>query len=90
MLKVHLTKSTKMDDYFGLIFQAVKADKDSSRIVSFIRRLLQMTFINESSFAAASLLVINEIFKIKKDVKYQIFTFAKQEETAKPALVANV
>lgn len=85
-----MTKSTKMDDYFGLIFQAVKADKDSSRIVSFIRRLLQMTFINESSFAAASLLVINEIFKIKKDVKYQIFTFAKQEETAKPALVANV
>lgn len=40
VLKVHMLKVTKMDDYFALIFKALKRDKDVDRVVSFIRRLL--------------------------------------------------
>ena len=40
VLKVQLTKSTKMDEYFGLIFRAMKADRNVPRVVSFLKRLL--------------------------------------------------
>ena len=40
VLKVHMLKANKMDDYFALIFKAVKHDQDVPRVVAFIRRLL--------------------------------------------------
>jgi len=35
-----MTKTAMMDEYFGLIFRAMKLDKDIPRVVAFIRRLL--------------------------------------------------
>ena len=35
-----------------------------------------MSFINESNFVAASLLVISEIFKVRSDVRLEIFRFS--------------
>jgi ribosome biogenesis protein MAK21 len=40
VLKVHLQKAGRMDEYFGLVFRAMKSDKNVSRVVAFIRRLL--------------------------------------------------
>lgn len=60
LLKVH---ATSLDDYFGLIFRAVKGDESVARATAFIKRLLQMTYLNECNFTAATLLVISEILK---------------------------
>ena len=75
LLKVHLAKLTKLDEYFGLVFRAVKADPNVKRVVAFLKRMLQMTFINESNFTAATLLVISELLKSRKDVALEIFKF---------------
>jgi hypothetical protein len=60
LLKCH---ATSLDDYFGLIFRAVKSDESVARATAFIKRLLQMTYLNECNFTAATLLVISEILK---------------------------
>ena len=73
VLKVHLAKSARMDEYFGLVFRAMKSDKNVSRVVAFIRRLLQMSLINEANFTAASLLVISEVFNTRADVRFEIY-----------------
>ena len=78
LLKVHLAKLAKLDDYFGLVFRAVKADPNVKRVTAYLKRMLQMCFLNESNFTAASLLVISELLKIRKDVAFEIFKFNSQ------------
>ena len=68
-----MQKSALMDDYFGLVFRAMKSDMSVSRIVAFIRRLLQMCLINEANFTAASLLVLSEILGCRADVRFELF-----------------
>ena len=40
LLKVHLAKLAKLDEYFGLVFRAVKADPNVKRVVAFLKRML--------------------------------------------------
>ena len=75
LLKVHTSRATSLDDYFGLVFRAIKNDQDQGRCLAFIKRLLQMTYFNESHFTAASLLVISEVLKLRSDLKMTIFGF---------------
>jgi len=58
-------KATSLDDYFGLIFKSIKADECVPRCVAFIKRLLQMSYLNEANFTAASLLILSELFKLR-------------------------
>jgi len=67
-----------MDEYFGLIFRCIKADPNVKRVAAFLKRMLQMSFINESNFTAATLLVISELLKVRKDVALEIFKFNSQ------------
>ena len=75
ILRVHLAKLAKMDEYFGLIFRCIKADPNVKRVVAFLKRMLQMSFINESNFTAATLLVVSELLKVRKEVALEIFKF---------------
>lgn len=75
ILRVHLAKLAKMDEYFGLIFRCIKADPNVKRIAAFLKRMLQMCFVNESNFTAATLLVISELLKVRKDAALEIFKF---------------
>ena len=77
---MHQAKLSKLDEYFGLIFRAVRADTNVKRIAAFLKRLLQMCFVNESNFAAATLLVISELLKVRKDVAFEIFKHKTQLE----------
>ena len=36
-----------------------------------------MAFLNEANFVAATLLIISEIFKVRSDVKLEIYRFTK-------------
>ena len=40
LLKVHLTKNAKLDEYFGLVFRAIKADNNVNRVAAFLKRML--------------------------------------------------
>ena len=73
LLKVHMSKANSLDDYFGMVFKAVKADKSVPRCVAFIKRLLQMSYLNEANFTAASLLIISEILRVRQDIKMSLF-----------------
>lgn len=68
-----------MDEYFGLLFRAMKADQSVPRVVAFIKRLLQMCLINEANFTAASLLVLSEILSTRADVKFELFQSKAQD-----------
>lgn len=68
-------KTTSLDEYFGLIFKAMRTDQCVPRIVAFIKRLLQMSYLNEANFTAATLVILNELFRIRKDVKLALFQF---------------
>jgi ribosome biogenesis protein MAK21 len=65
LLKVHMSKATSLDEYFGLVFKSIKSDLSVPRCAAFIKRLLQMAFVNEGNFIAASLLIISEIIKVR-------------------------
>ncbi len=55
----------------------MRADQSIARVIAFVRRLLQMTFANEANFTCATLLVINELFRSRSDVRYAIFQHSK-------------
>ena len=74
LLKVHMGKATSLDEYFGLVFKAVKSDESPERCTAFVKRLLQMAFVNEANFIAATLLVISEILKARQDLKLSLFS----------------
>ena len=40
LLKVHLTKPTKLDEFFALVFKSVKTDPNLARTLAFIRRMI--------------------------------------------------
>ena len=77
-LRVSQTKAQKMDDFFGVLFKAIKVDKSVPRVVAFVKRLLQMTFANEASFTCACLLVVNEVLRSRPDVRFVVFGNAKK------------
>lgn len=77
ILKVGHSKAQKLDQFFSIVFKAMRADQNVSRVIAFVRRLLQMTFVNEANFTCACLLVINEIFRSRPDVKYSAFLTQK-------------
>jgi len=56
-----------------MIFKAVKSDESVPRCLAFIKRLLQMSYLNEANFTAASLLIISEILKARTDIKMKMF-----------------
>jgi hypothetical protein len=67
---MHLNKAAKMDEFFALVFKSIKADKNNLRVLSFVRRIIQMASLNEASFTAACLLIISELIKVKDDLRF--------------------
>ena len=65
-----MNKAAKLDEFFGLVFKSVRCDKSTPRALAFIKRLLQMCYINEVGFIAATMLVVSEILKVREDLKY--------------------
>ena len=86
LLRVHLNKAAKLDEFFSLLFKAVKADNHPQRVLAFIRRIIQMATLNEASFTAASLLIVSELIREKSDLRFQLYSFdtiTKTKRTAK-------
>ena len=67
----------KLDSTFALLYKSIKQDKCTERVQAFFKRLIQSSYLNEISFTAASLLLINEILKHRKELRGLIFTKAQ-------------
>lgn len=67
----------KLDSTFALIYKAVKKDTNYERAQAFFKRLLQMCYVNEISFAAATILLINEVLKYRKELRSLMFSKEK-------------
>ena len=75
LLRVHLThKPAALDEFFALVFKSVKADKNADRSLAFVRRILQMSTINDSAYIAASLLIVSELIREKPDLRFHLYT----------------
>ena len=74
LLKVHLNKASKLDEYFALLFKSIKADPEPQRVLAFVRRLIQMATLNEPSYTAATLLIISELIRCKNDLRFQLYS----------------
>lgn len=70
LLRVHLNKPAKLDEFFALVFKSVKADPNSHRVLAFVRRIIQMSTLNEASYTAASLLIVSELIRCKTDLRF--------------------
>ena len=70
LLRVH---TTGLEDYFGLIFKVIKSDSCLPRCIAFIKRLLQMCYLNEANFSAATILILSELFKLRQDIRIHLF-----------------
>jgi hypothetical protein len=73
-LRVHLNKPAKLDEFFALVFKSVKADPNSERVLAFVRRIIQMSTLNEASYTAASLLIVSELIRCKDDLRFQLYS----------------
>ncbi|TNV85590.1 hypothetical protein FGO68_gene17657 [Halteria grandinella] len=74
LLRVHLNKPAKLDEFFALVFKSVKADPNSGRVLAFVRRIIQMSTLNEASYTAASLLIVSELIRCKDDLRFQLYS----------------
>jgi len=59
LLRTH--KTAFLDEYFGLLFRAIKIDTELGRTKAFLKRMIQMAYNNEPNYAAATLLVVSEV-----------------------------
>ena len=64
----------KLDSTFALLYKAIKKDTNIARVQAFFKRLIQMCYINEISFVAASILLINEVLKYRKELRGLLFS----------------
>lgn len=71
---MHLNKPAKLDEFFALVFKSVKADPNSDRVLAFVRRIIQMSTLNEASYTAASLLIVSELIRCKTDLRFQLYS----------------
>jgi ribosome biogenesis protein MAK21 len=69
-----LNKPARLDEFFALLFKSIKADPDSQRVLSFVRRIIQMATLNEASYTAACLLIVSELVRCKNDLKFQLYS----------------
>lgn len=68
-----MSKVSNLDEFFGLLFKAIVADKSIPRCLAFIKRLLQLCYVNEANFAAATLLITSEIFRVRDDIRIHLY-----------------
>lgn len=64
----------KLDSTFALLYKAIRRDRNVGRVQAFFKRLLQVCYVNEISFVAASLLLMNEVLKHRKELRGLLFS----------------
>ena len=74
ILRTANTSGGQLDEFFALLFKSIKADKNAERSLAFVRRILQLSTLNDSAFTAATLLIVSELIKEKADLRFQLYS----------------
>ncbi|KAK8849739.1 hypothetical protein IAR55_005074 [Kwoniella newhampshirensis] len=64
-----LVTSSKQAMYLNLLFKAMKADDKISRVMAFVKRLLQMLGMHQPSFICGALFLLGELFSMTPGLK---------------------
>ncbi|WWD20366.1 hypothetical protein CI109_104842 [Kwoniella shandongensis] len=64
-----LITSSKQAMYLNLLFKAMKADDKISRVMAFVKRLLQMLGMHQPSFICGALYLLGELFSVTPGLK---------------------
>ncbi|TYJ57954.1 hypothetical protein B9479_001310 [Cryptococcus floricola] len=64
-----LVTSSKQAMYLNLLFKAMKADQSVSRVMSFVKRLLQMLSLHQPPFICGALYLLGELFSVTPVLK---------------------
>lgn len=60
--------STKQTYFLNLLFSSMKKDDCIPRIKAFVKRLLQICLCQNVPFVCGSLILLSELFKVKKNI----------------------
>ncbi|WVQ74310.1 hypothetical protein IAR50_003908 [Cryptococcus sp. DSM 104548] len=64
-----LVTSSKQAMYLNLLFKAMKADQSVARVMSFVKRLLQMLSLHQPPFICGALYLLGDLFKVTPGLK---------------------
>ncbi|EMR09512.1 hypothetical protein PNEG_02100 [Pneumocystis murina B123] len=64
-----LFNSSKQIMYLNLLFKAIKADTDKTRVKSFVKRLIQYSNMHQITFICGIMILLNELEKIHPEIK---------------------
>lgn len=79
MLSPDLYHSSKQGLFMNVLYKAIRNDPQPDRVRSFIKRCLQICFVQKPSFACGMLLIISEILKEKPELKMHILEKEKND-----------
>lgn len=68
-----IKSNTQLDEYFLLLYRAIKIDDSVDRAAAFIRRMLQMCLAStEVNFTVATLLLVSEILRQNEKLRIEL------------------
>mmetsp|Transcript_3118 Transcript_3118/g.3515 ORF Transcript_3118/g.3515 Transcript_3118/m.3515 type:complete len:1005 (+) Transcript_3118:54-3068(+) len=68
LLSPDLILSSKQTLFLNLLFRAMKADVEISRVRAFAKRLLQVACVSRAQFAAGALFLVSSVIQIKQEL----------------------
>ncbi|RWS22974.1 CCAAT/enhancer-binding protein zeta-like protein, partial [Leptotrombidium deliense] len=81
LVEIKLDNCSRKAVFLNLLYRSMKKDSDLKRVKAFIRRLQQVAFHSSSSIAAAILLLISQLVKLKPDLKNTVVNNQIAEES---------
>ncbi|KAJ1960338.1 RNA-binding ribosome biosynthesis protein mak21 [Dipsacomyces acuminosporus] len=76
LLDHRLDSTSKKAMYLNVLFRALKSDSNIPRVMSFIKRILQVCLYNQAEFASGALYLVSQILSVNP----QIYTMLTQPE----------
>ena len=72
LLDANLPNSTSIDIFFDVLLVSLQKDSHPNRIISIIKRLLQLTLISNQAFTATALIVVSKLLTTHSSLKQYI------------------
>ncbi|KAI7833255.1 CBF/Mak21 family-domain-containing protein [Kickxella alabastrina] len=76
LLDPRLDSTSKKAMYLNVLFRALKSDSNMSRVMAFIKRIMQVCLYNQAEFASGALFLVSQILSLNP----QIYTMLTQPE----------
>jgi ribosome biogenesis protein MAK21 len=72
MLSPELLRSSRQATFLNVAYRAMAHDTNEARVRAMVKRLMQISLVQSSSFAAGALMLVAELCKLKESVKLML------------------